>query len=44
MAHATWLLRLPTNEEFHPMQIDFFSAKAIVQVLNAFTNLIQKAD
>ena len=44
MPHATRLLRLPADEKFHPIQIDFFSAQAIVQITNALANLVQKAD
>ena len=38
------LLRLPADEKFHPIQIDFFSAQAIVQITNALADLAQKAD
>jgi len=35
---------MPADEKFHPMQIDFFCAQAIVKVPNVLANLIQKAD
>jgi hypothetical protein len=34
---------VPTNEQTHPIQIDFFRAEAIVQIPNAFSHLIQQA-
>ena len=40
----TRLLRLPSNEKFYPIQIDFFRAQAIVQIPDALANLVQMAD
>ena len=42
--HAPRPLRLPPDEEFHPAQIDFFRAQAVVKIANALANLVQKTD
>ena len=44
MSHKPRLLNLPPDEKFHLMQMDFFIAKAIVQLANAVARLILNAD
>jgi hypothetical protein len=45
-AHFAWMAHdpaapMPAYEEFHPIQVDFFSAQAIVKVSDSLANLIQ---
>ena len=35
---------MPTNEKFHPIQVGFFSAQAIVLATNVRAHLVQKPD
>jgi hypothetical protein len=43
MLHLTVASR-PPNEKAHPVKVDFFGCKAIVQVPDALAQLVQQTD